>query len=80
MKREELIEQVREEYANIANNPNQQHFFQTTDETTPRMYYRHLRDAVIAEINKGTFDTCHSGMEIINKVEVDKSLLTEWEG
>lgn len=77
MKRDELIKQVKNEYASIASNENQQHFHQTTTGVTPEAYYEKLLGAVITEINKGTFDNCHSGNEIINKVATDKTLLSE---
>ena len=77
MKREELIEQVKEEYANIAADSAQQHFNKTTTGITPEEYYRELLSAVIDEINEGTFDNCRSGREIVNKVSVDKSLLSD---
>jgi len=78
MKREELIAQVREEYANIASSDSQHHFHQTSKHLTPEIYYENLLDAVIAEINKGKFDNCRSGSEIVNKIAADKSILPEW--
>lgn len=78
MKRDELINQVKEEYANIASHESQQHFHQTTTELTPEAYYEHLLSAVISEISKGTFDNCNSGTEVINKVAADKTVLSEW--
>lgn len=78
MKKEDLINEVREGYANIANNKDQQHFHQTTSGITPEAYYNTLCEAVIREIENGNFHTCHSGMEIINKVAADKSLLHGW--
>jgi len=75
MKREELISQVTEEYANIAAAESQQHFHQTTVEVTPEAYYANLLSQVIVEIEHGTFDNCRSGMEVVNKVAADKSIL-----
>lgn len=79
MKREEMIAQVKEAYANLAYSESQQHFHQTTTDITPEAYYEKLLSAVISEIEEGTFDNCHSGMEIVNKVATNKSLLSEWE-
>lgn len=73
--REELIRQVKEEYANIASNKSQQHFHQTTTEITPEMYYEKLLNSVIEEISSGKFDNCHSGKEIVNKIAADKTIL-----
>ena len=78
MKREELIAQVKEGYASIAAHESQQHFHQTTTGITPEAYYQTLMRAVITEIQNGRFDNCRSGAEIINKVTVDKSILSEW--
>ena len=79
MDRESLISQVREEYANITSNRAQQHFHQTSTEITLEAYYESLRDAVISEIGKGTFDNCRSGLEVVNKVAADKAILSDWE-
>ncbi len=79
MNREELIEQVKEEYASIASNESQQHFYQTTSELTPEAYYEKLLNAVITEISKGKFDNCHSASEVINIVAADKTVLSEWD-
>jgi len=79
MKHDELIEQVKKEYANIASNESQQHFHQTTTDITPEAYYENLLHAVIVEITKGTFDNCRSGTEIVNKVAADKTILSEWQ-
>lgn len=78
MKREELIAQVKEKYADIASSESQQNFTQTTTDITPEAYYENLLSAVITEISKGTFDNCRSGMEIVNAVAVDKTVLSEW--
>lgn len=78
MKRAELISQVKEEYANIANRKSQQHFHQTATGLTPEIYYKNLQKAVIDEINDGKFDNCRSGAEIVNRVAADKSLLSNW--
>ena len=77
MKREELIEQVKEEYANIRFSDDQQHFHNTATGITPEAYYGTLMTAVIGEIQKGKFDDCRSGKEIVNKVAADKTLLPE---
>lgn len=79
MKRDELIQQVKEEYANIASSESQQHFEQTTTELTPEAYYEKLLSAVITEIEDGTFDNCQSGREIVNHVAADKSVLSVWQ-
>jgi len=77
-RRQDLINQVKEEYANIASQESQQHFHQTTTGITPEAYYEGLLSAVISEIQNGTFDNCRHGSEIINKVAADKSILPGW--
>ena len=79
MNRQELINQVKEGYANIASDESQHHFHQTTTDITPEAYYEKLLSAVIFDIQKGAFDNCHSGREIINRVAADKSILSEWD-
>ena len=78
MSRQELIDQVKEGYASIASSASQQHFQQTTTDITPEAYYEKLLEAVISNIQKGAFDNCRSGREIINRVAADKSVLTGW--
>jgi len=78
MKREQLIEQVKEEYANIQFSEAQQHFHNTASGITPEAYYGTLMRTVIDEISKGKFDNCRSGKEVVNKVMADKSLLSQW--
>lgn len=78
MNRDKLIEEVKDEYASIVSSDSQQHFHQTTTEITPEAYYDNLMNVVINEISKGTFDNCRSGIEIVNKVAADKTVLSEW--
>jgi hypothetical protein len=77
-RREKLIAQVKDEYENIKASGSQQHFHQTTTGITPEAYYGTLFNAVVAEIEKGKFDNCVSGTEIVNKVAADKSILPGW--
>jgi len=77
-RRQELIDQVKEEYANIASASSQQHFHQTGTKLTPEGYYEKLLSIVIDEIQEGTFDNCRSGTEIVNKVAADKTVLSGW--
>lgn len=78
MKRNELIQQVKEKYASIASAESQNHFHQSTTEITAEAYYEKLLQAVVNEISNGTFDNVQSADEIINKVAADKSVLSEW--
>lgn len=78
LKRDILIQEVKEGYANIASAESQQHFSQTTADITPEAYYEELLEMAISEISKGTFDNCRSGQEIINKIAADKTYLSKW--
>lgn len=78
MKRNELIQQVKEKYASIASAESQNHFHQTTTEITAEAYYEKLLQAVVNEISNGTFDNVQSADEIINKVAADKLVLSDW--
>jgi len=77
-RRDDLIAQVEEEYANIIASDAQQHFHKTNSGITPEAYYGTLMNAVINEVGRGTFDNCRSGTEIVNKVASDKSILQNW--
>jgi len=78
MDRDELISQVKNEYARIASSESQQHFHQTTTEITPEAYYEDLLSRAISEINKGTFDNFKSGEEIVTAIANDKTWLSNW--
>lgn len=78
MERDELIQMVKEKYANIASDESH-NFVQNTTDLTPEAYYEKLLQAVINEISKGTFDFAESADDVINKVAADKSILSEWQ-
>lgn len=77
MNRQNLISQVKNEYARIASMDSQQHFNQTTTELTPEAYYEDLLSKAINEINKGTFDNFKSGSEIVSAIANDKTWLSD---
>ena len=79
MKRDGLIQQVKETYAGIASAESQQHFDDTTTGITAEAYYEKLLQSVINEISNGTFDNVRSADEVINKVAADKSILSDWQ-
>ncbi len=78
MNREELIDQVKNEYARIASSESQQHFCQTTTEITPEAYYEDLLSKAISEITKGTLDNFKSGEEVVTAIANDKTWLSDW--
>lgn len=80
MNREKLIAQVKNEYARLASDESQQHFSQTANNMTPEAYYESLLNMVLTEISAGTFDSFHSGKEIMEAVAKDKrQWLSQWE-
>lgn len=78
MDRDKLINEIKDEYAQIASSESQQHFTQTTTEMTPEAYYENLLGKAISEISKGTFDDFKSGKEIVNAIANDKTWLSDW--
>lgn len=79
MSREKLTAQVKNEYARLADESSQQHFSQTTSDIAADDYYGNLLSMVEKEISAGTFDSFHSGVEIVEAVANDKhKWLKEW--
>lgn len=79
MNRDKLIAQVKDEYARLASAETQQHFYQTASGLTPEAYYESLLNMVLSEISAGTFDSFHSGKEIMEAVANDKQKwLPQW--
>ncbi|HKM35057.1 MAG TPA: hypothetical protein VJY54_10000 [Lachnospiraceae bacterium] len=78
MNRNNLIAQVKNEYARIASSDSQQHFHQTTTDMTAETYYENLLNKAISEINKGTFDDFKSGVEVVTAIANDKTWLSSW--
>lgn len=74
--RHSLIREVEGEYANLAMREGQQHMYQSTTEIIPVAYYENIFSPVIHEISKGTYDSCHSGKEVINKAMSEGSNIT----
>lgn len=80
MERNQLIQEVKGEYAHLASDETQQHFINTTSRITPDAYYENLLGMVIDEINEGTFDSFQSGRAIVEAVANNKQKwLSEWD-
>lgn len=80
LKRENLIEQVKQQYSEMASEENHQHITQSTENATPEAYYEKILALVIEEISAGTFDNFNSGQQIIEQVSKDKSKwLSSWD-
>jgi len=78
-RRDNLTKEIKEIYQNLAHSDDQNHFHKTTTGITPQSYYGSLQNAAAHEISQGRFDTCRDGMEIVNKIAKDKTLLSTWE-
>jgi hypothetical protein len=79
MNRNKLVAQVKAEYSRLAEDETQQHFSQTTSNITADDYYGNLLNMVEKEIEAGTFDSFHSGLEIVDAVAADKKKwLSDW--
>jgi len=71
MQRDELISQVKNEYARLASEESSVQ--QTTTDMSPDAFYEQLLGQVIEGISKGQFDRFDSGIEIVEAVANDKS-------
>jgi hypothetical protein len=78
MNREQLIDQVKDEYAQIASLESQQESIQSTTDLTPEAYYEKLLSKAVDEINKGTFDDFKTGQEVVSAIANDKTWLSNW--
>lgn len=79
MDRETLTEEVKGEYASLAQQETQQHFVQTTSRINPEEYYENILGMVLTEISAGTFDNFQSGKAVVDAVARDKhKWLSQW--
>ncbi len=81
MKREQLIREVKEEYAKLADLEKQETFINESDETviSSDKYYEFVLDKVINMISYGAFDTFPTGKDVVQAVTNNKNLLlTKW--
>lgn len=78
MNRDNLINQVKDEYARIASSESKQQSIQSTTDLTPEAYYEKLLSKAVDEINKGTFDDFKSGVDVVSAIANDKAWLSDW--
>jgi len=76
MNRDQLISEVKEEYARIASSESRQLDDQSTVKMTPEAYYEMMLSNAISEISNGTFDHFNSGKEIVTAIANDKHWLS----
>lgn len=69
MNRDELISQVKNEYARLADLSSKENFVDKTGNSMKNeAYYEHLLQDVINRIQNGDFDNCSSGKEIVETI------------
>lgn len=79
MDRQTLIEEVKAQYASLAEQETQPHVHQTTAQSSPEAYYEHILGMVLHEIESGTFDSFQSGKAVVDAVSKDKQRwLPQW--
>lgn len=76
MNREQLIAEVKDEYARLADYASKDNFIdRTSNSITSEAYYENLLQDVLNGIQEGRFDQFESGKEIVEAVANDKSWL-----
>ncbi len=69
MNREQLIQQVKNEYARLAQQETRDH---RTDQfysgTSPEAYYERTLEKAIRGINAGKYDDCATGLQVIERI------------
>jgi hypothetical protein len=80
MNRNSLLSEVKNEYSRLADTESQQHMSQSTSKISAEKYYEKLLNAVEQEMEQGTFDQFHSGIEIVEAVaNAKEKWLPNWE-
>lgn len=74
MRREQLMSEVKNEYARLADQYSRETFISSTVENN-EAYYEKLLQHVLSGIRDGRFDQYQSGKEIVEAVANDKSRL-----
>lgn len=73
MKREELIVQVKNEYARLADISGKENYIDHTEiNETDELYYEILLQRVLNAIQEGRFDGYSSGRDVVEAVANDK--------
>jgi len=76
MDRQRLIQQVKDEYARLAQMGSQSHFVDLTTGTTTAYYEKALQRA-INDIFAGRFDDCVSGRQVVERIANSRELKAE---
>lgn len=68
MNRDRLIEQVKSEYARLAQLESREHIIdQSYNALSPEAYYERTLEKVIRDISAGKYDDCVSGLEVVER-------------
>lgn len=74
MDRDTLIQQVKNEYARLADLESQEHIINKSyGNTSPEAYYEQALEKAIRGISEGKFDNCHSGLEVVEQLANHKT-------
>lgn len=74
MNRDQLIQQVKSEYARLARLENGSHFSdQSYSTTSPEAYYEKALQQAIRDISAGKFDDCGSGQQVVERIANHKT-------
>lgn len=74
MRREQLMSEVKDEYARLADQSSKERYVNSTGENN-EAYFERLLQNVLSGIRDGRFDQYQSGKEIVEAVANDKSRL-----
>lgn len=74
MRREQLMSEVKDEYARLADQSSKEKYVNSTGENN-EAYFERLLQNVLSGIRDGRFDQYQSGKEIVEAVANDKSRL-----
>jgi hypothetical protein len=73
--RNALIQQVKEEYARLAQTETSSHFTnQSYSGMSPEAYYEKTLEKAIRDISAGKYDDCASGLEVVERIANRKHL------
>lgn len=75
MDRDTLIQQVKNEYARLADLESQEHIIRQSHGggTSPEAYYEQALEKAIRGISDGKYDDCHSGLEVVEQIANHKT-------
>ncbi len=74
MNKDLLIQQVKDEYARLAELENQAHFTnQSYQNMSPEAYYEKALEKAIRDITAGKYDDCITGVQVVERIANNKT-------